>query len=424
MSNFIDEVEVDFTSGTGGSGAVGFHREKHVPRGGPNGSDGGKGGDIILIAEQHKRTLYDFKLSSKFRADNGVHAILNKRGKDGASIELKVPVGTVVYDVETGEKLVDLNIHGMKFIICKGGRGGHGNLHYVSSVRQVPNFAEKGEPGESRKVRMELKLLADIGLVGLPNAGKSTLLSRISAAKPKIADYPFTTITPNLGVVSIADQTFVVADLPGLIEGASEGIGLGHRFLKHAERTKILVHVVDINPIDETDPITNFHLIENELKQYQQELFDRPRIIVLNKTDLVSAEELEDIKSKFADFGFPVYAVSAAVGTNIDPLLFAMLEQVEKAEDEAPLEVNLVVKPKVVEDEIHVVKAQEGGWEIISKKVNRMVAMTELTNRDAVRYLHRRLARMGVIESLRKAGAEEGDTVYVGSAVFQFTDQA
>jgi GTP-binding protein len=296
MSTFIDEAVVDFQSGTGGSGAVGFHREKHVPRGGPNGSDGGKGGDIILIADSHKRTLYDFSLINHYRADNGVHAIGNKKGKDGRYIELKVPVGTVITDAETGALIADLNIHGMKYVICKGGRGGHGNMHYVSSVRQAPNFAEKGEPGEKKHVRMELKLLADVGLVGLPNAGKSTLLSMISAARPKIADYPFTTIVPNLGVVTVADQTFVVADLPGLIEGAHEGIGLGHQFLKHAERTKVLIHVVDVYPIDESDPYENYLLIENELRQYQAELANRPRVIALNKIDLLPFGGFNEVK--------------------------------------------------------------------------------------------------------------------------------
>jgi GTP-binding protein len=421
MSTFIDEAVVDFQSGTGGSGAVGFHREKHVPRGGPNGSDGGKGGDIILIADSHKRTLYDFSLINHYRADNGVHAIGNKKGKDGRYIELKVPVGTVITDVETGALIADLNIHGMKYVICKGGRGGHGNMHYVSSVRQAPNFAEKGEPGEKKHVRMELKLLADVGLVGLPNAGKSTLLSMISAARPKIADYPFTTIVPNLGVVTVADQTFVVADLPGLIEGAHEGIGLGHQFLKHAERTKVLIHVVDVYPIDESDPYENYLLIENELRQYQAELANRPRVIALNKIDLLPFGGFNEVKQKFEHLPYPIFTISAATNEGMQPLLFETLATLEKEEAQMPAEVQLTFTNAPEEDIMSIIKLEDG-WEVVSKKIHRMVSMTDLTSGDAVRYLHKRLNRTGLYDKLREAGAEEGDTVFVGQNVFQYTE--
>lgn len=424
MSSFIDEVTVTFSSGTGGSGAVAFHTEKHVPRGGPNGADGGRGGDIILIADQHKRTLYEMSLTKAYRADSGVHAIGNKRGKDGKSIEIKVPVGTILTDAVTGEHIVDLNIHGMRFVLCKGGRGGHGNQHYVSSVRQVPNFAEKGEPGEERRVKLELKLLADVGLVGLPNAGKSTLLSAISAARPKIADYPFTTIVPNLGVVSIADQTFVVADLPGMIEGASEGIGLGHQFLKHAERTKVLIHVVDVNPVDESDPMANYRLIEAELRQYQTDLTTRPTVIALNKIDLLPSDLFSALRAEFESLGKPVFPISAATNQGLQPLLFAVLEILDQAESEAQAEVKLTLGAKKEEDVFNVIPAENGGFEVISKKVARMVAMTNLTNRDAVRYLHRRLSRLGYLEKLKEAGVREGDTVYVGDHVFTYTEEA
>lgn len=424
MSQFLDEAVVRLISGTGGSGAVGFHREKHVPRGGPNGADGGRGGDIVLEADSHRRTLYEFHLSSKYHADNGVHAVGNKRGKDAKNIVLKMPIGTVVADADSGEVVCDLNIHGMKFIVCKGGRGGHGNQHYTSSVRQVPNFAEKGEPGEAKNIKLELKLLADVGLVGLPNAGKSTLLSQISAARPKIADYPFTTIVPNLGVVSIADQSFVVADLPGLIEGASEGIGLGHQFLRHAERTKVLIHVVDCYPIDESDPIANYNLIESELKSHGGGLSDRPRLIALNKIDIVPPESLDPLVKKLQESGHKVFPISAAAGMGLQPLLFEVLGILEQAEIEQPAEVNLVLGAKPHDDEMIVVRSADGAWEIISKKVARMVAMTDLGNRDAVRYLHRRLNRTGMLQKLREAGAEEGDTVYVGDSVFTFTEEA
>lgn len=421
MSSFIDETIVMLTSGTGGSGAVAFHREKHVPRGGPNGANGGRGGDVVLIADQGRRTLYDFHLAQRFNADNGVHAIGNKRGRDGKSIELRVPVGTMVMDAESGQLLADLTLHGTKFVVCKGGRGGHGNEHYVSSVRQVPNFAEKGEPGEAKRVKLELKMLADVGLVGLPNAGKSTLLSQISAAKPKIGAYPFTTITPNLGVVNVADESFVVADLPGLIEGASEGHGLGHQFLRHIERCKVLVHLVDAYPIDETDPFDNFKLIVTELESYAEGLSERPTIVLLNKVDLAPIGTHLEVREKIEELGFPVYAISAATSEGIKPVLFAILEALNAAESAAPTDVNLIVSAPRDDDPWNVIQVEEG-FEIVGRRIERMVAMTELKNRDAVRYLHRRLSRMGVIEALKKAGAEEGDTVFVKNAVFTFAD--
>lgn len=426
---FLDEAIVTFTSGTGGSGAVSFHREKHVPRGGPNGADGGRGGDVVLVADRHKRTLYDFQLKNHFEAENGAHASGNKRGKSGKSIEIKVPVGTVVTDLTFDEVLVDLNVDGKKYVICRGGKGGFGNLHYVSSVRQVPNFAQKGEPGETIRAKLELKLLADVGLIGLPNAGKSTLLSRISAAKPKIADYPFTTITPNLGVVSVGDETFTVADMPGLIEGASEGHGLGHRFLRHVERTKVLVHVVDAFPIDGSDPLANYELIERELLAYGEmgesarALLARPRLVAINKVDLAPPEDVAAVLKRFETTGRSVFPISGVSGEGIDALLFRMLEVLREEERSEPVPV--VYTPETREDDQTWDVAQvEGGWEVEGKRVLRMVAMTDLENRDALRYLHKRLDRLGVIAKLRELGAEEGDTVYIGDAVFEFRDLA
>lgn len=420
---FLDEAIVTFTSGTGGSGAVAFHREKHVPRGGPNGADGGRGGDIILVADRGRRTLYDFRLRDHFEAENGNHAIGNKHGKGGASIVVKVPVGTIVTDLILDEVMVDLNVDGMKYVICQGGKGGFGNEHYVSSVRQVPNFAQKGAPGETIKAKLELKLLADVGLVGLPNAGKSTLLSRISAARPKIADYPFTTIEPNLGVVRVADDSFTVADMPGLIEGASEGHGLGHQFLKHVERTKVLIHVVDAFPIDGSDPIANYELIESELKLYSEPLYERPRLIALNKVDLAPAGEYNAIRERFEALDRPLFPISAVSGEGLEPLLFKTLSTLKEAEAQEPAPV--VFRPETREqDQSWDVERTEEGYEITGKRIVRMVAMTNLENTDAVRYLHKRLSRLGVIEKLREMGAEEGDIVYVGDVVFGFTDMS
>lgn len=420
---FLDEALVEFSSGTGGSGAVTFHREKHVPRGGPNGADGGRGGDVILIADRNRRTLYDFQLKAKFEAENGQHAVGNKKGKNGKDVTVKVPVGTVVTDLVLQEVLADLNVEGMKYVVARGGRGGFGNLHYVSSVRQVPNFAQKGAPGETVRCKLELKLLADVGLVGLPNAGKSTLLSRISAAKPKVADYPFTTIEPNLGVVKLDDETFVVADMPGLIEGASEGRGLGHQFLKHVERTKVLIHVVDAFPIDGSDPFANYETIEREIQDYSPELGLRPTVIALNKVDLIPTGEFHAVRERFDATGRQVFAISAATGQGLEPLLYETLRLVREAEAAEPAVP--VIAPTIRDefDQHWDVVPIEGGYEIVGRRILRMVAMTDLDNRDALRYLHRRLQRLGVIERLRDLGAEEGDTVVVGDLEFAFTDQ-
>jgi len=417
---FLDEAEVEFVAGRGGSGAVSFHTEKYVPRGGPDGADGGKGGSITLIADRNKRTLYDFKLKDRFEAQDGSHGVSNKRGKDGKGIEVKVPVGTVVTDVATGEALIDLNHNGMKFEIAKGGRGGFGNQHYVNSVRQAPNFAEKGEPGEKRRVRLELKLLADVALIGLPNAGKSTLISRISAAKPKIADYPFTTIVPNLGVVYFRDSSFVVADMPGLIEGAHAGVGLGHQFLRHVERSRVLVHVVDAFPIDETDPIANYEMIENELRLYSEEIWERPRIIAINKIDLMPEEDLQGLIEKFQKYEKPLFAISAVTGQGLEPLLHAMSDALESSPASTELTITPTLRP--AEDYHWEVERTEDGFKVKGKRIERMVSMTDLASRDALRHLHRRLERMGVIEKLRELGVEEGDSVEIGEFEFAFME--
>ena len=419
---FLDEAIVTFTSGKGGSGAVSFHKEKHVPRGGPNGSDGGRGGDVTLIADRNRRTLYDFKLLDHYEAVDGGHAHGNKRGRDGKGITVKVPVGTIVTDEETGDQLVDMTVHGMKYALCQGGKGGFGNAHYVSSVRQVPNFAQKGAPAERKRIRMELKLLADIGLIGLPNAGKSTLISRISAAKPKIADYPFTTIVPNLGVVHFRNETFVVADMPGLIEGAASGVGLGHQFLKHVERCQVLVHVVDVAPVDQSDPFANYELIENELKDYSTEIWERPRLIALNKMDLIQGDRFNELRERFEALGVPLYTISGVTGEGLEPLMDAMLTTLRENTPEEPIE-TLVPTLKANDDLSWEVNPSEDGYLVVGRRLERMVAMTDLGNDEAVRYLHRRLQRIGVIDRLRELGAEEGDTVAVGEVEFAFSDE-
>lgn len=419
---FLDEASVEFASGRGGSGAVSFHREKHVPRGGPNGADGGRGGDIILIADRGRRTLYDLKLAAKFEAGDGNHGIQNKRGRDAKNVEVKVPVGTIVYNEETGDLVVDMNTHGMKFVVAKGGKGGFGNQHYTSSIRQAPNFAQKGAPGERLKAKLELKLLADVALVGLPNAGKSTLISRVSAARPKIADYPFTTIIPNLGVVRFRNDTFVVADLPGLIEGASEGVGLGHQFLRHVERCRVLVHVVDVFPVDGSDPISNFELIERELKLYSEEIWERPRIIALNKVDIVPSDLYNSIRERFEQLNLPLFPISGVTGQGLEPLLNSMYETLQASTVEPAIPV-LMPALELQKDNTFQVVPTEDGFRIEGRRIERIVAMTDLENEDAVRYLHRRLERLGVITKLRDAGAKEGDEVEIGEIAFGFTDE-
>lgn len=419
---FLDEAEVTFVSGRGGSGAVSFHREKFVPRGGPNGADGGRGGDVVLIADRNKRTLYDFKLKDRFEAQGGDHGVGNKRGRNGKGIEIKLPVGTVVTDLETQETLIDLNVDGMRYVVCQGGKGGRGNEHYATSVRQAPNFAQKGAPSETVRAKLELKLLADVGLVGLPNAGKSTLISRISAARPKIADYPFTTIVPNLGVVRVVDTTFVVADMPGLIEGANEGVGLGLQFLRHVERNRVLVHVVDANPIDGSDPIANFALIERELKLYSEAVWSLPRLIALNKMDIVPPPEKEALLGRFADLGAPVFPISAVSGAGIDPLLHEIVRTLDSATPSAEIPV-LLPALRAHDDQHWDVERVEDGFAVRGARIERMVAMTDLENSDAIRYLHRRLERIGIIDRLREMGAEEGDLVVVGEVEFAFTEE-
>lgn len=418
--SFIDEANVRLISGRGGDGAATFHREKHVPRGGPNGADGGRGGHITLLADRNKRTLYDFKLRAEYKADDGSKAVGNKAGKDAKDITIRVPVGTVVTDAQDGELIVDLAVEGMQYVICRGGRGGRGNLYFTNSVRQSPQFAQMGAPGDLLDAKLELKLLADVGLIGLPNAGKSTLLSVMSSAKPKIADYPFTTLSPQLGVVTVGDHTFVMADLPGLIEGASEGIGLGHEFLRHAERNKVLLHVIDAYPIDDSDPVENFKMIESELKQYSEEMWERPRIIALNKSDMGIPEAEEDIVNRLEKFGYPIFIISAATSQGLDPLKWALWQTIEKAmESESSVPI-LVPTYKNEEDSLWDIEQSEEGFTITGKRIERLVVMTNLDNRDAVHYLYRKLKRIGVIEKLEDMGAVEGDTVWIGDFEFSY----
>jgi GTPase len=328
---FLDEARILVKAGDGGNGCLAFRREKYVPRGGPSGGDGGHGGDVILVATGHQNTLLQFSYNPEHRAERGRHGEgSNRTGADGHSIEVAVPVGTVVYDEATGERLFDFSETGQRFVVARGGRGGRGNARFATSTHQAPTEHEPGRPGEEKRLRLELKLLADVGLVGFPNAGKSTLISRISAARPKIADYPFTTLEPNLGVVDAGTyRSFVVADIPGLIEGAHEGAGLGIQFLRHIERTRLLAHLVDVSEASGRDPVRDFEIVMDELASFSEELAQKPMIVVASKMDAAQDPDRVAALRAVADArGLPFYEISSATGQGIEALKYAMAERV------------------------------------------------------------------------------------------------
>jgi len=344
---FFDEARISVSAGNGGNGAVSFRREKYVPRGGPDGGDGGRGGSVIILADLNLNTLIDFRYTRIYRAEHGGNGRgADCYGKGGSDLLLRVPVGTVITDFSTGESLADLNEDGASAIVARGGNGGLGNIHFKSSVNRAPRQSTPGEPGESRELKFELKVIADVGLLGLPNAGKSTFIRAVSAAKPKVADYPFTTLQPNLGVVRIGEnQSFVIADVPGLIRGASEGAGLGHRFLKHLQRTRVLLHLIDAAPLDpDSDPVYDACSIVDELKQYDESLFLKPRWIVINKIDLIPPED-RDSRINFlsqalisAGFSAPFYAISAATGQGCVALCQRVMQFLDKQSNDAPID--------------------------------------------------------------------------------------
>ncbi len=418
---FIDIAKITVKAGKGGNGAVAWRREKYEPSGGPYGGDGGKGGSIILIADENIRTLLDFRYKRSYKGQNGEDGKTKKQfGKDGEDIILKVPVGTLVKDAMSGGVIVDLREHGKTFVIAKGGRGGRGNAKFATPTRQAPSFAEPGRKGEEREITLELKLLADVGLVGFPNVGKSTLLSMLSAARPKIANYHFTTLQPNLGVVEIGfEKSFLMADIPGLIEGASEGIGLGHAFLKHIERTRVLVHMIDGAGSEGRDPLEDYAKIREELEKYNPALAKKPEIIVFNKTDLPSFEEYrEKIASAFE--GKEVYYISAATGKGVESLKYAMWNLLENTEFEYETYDEEYVAVEVSEEKV-VVEKIDGKYIVRGTYIERLLESTYFDDADSLRYFQESLRKVGVVDELERLGIEEGEDVSICGFDFEFS---
>jgi GTPase len=428
---FVDEVKISAKSGDGGNGLVAFRREKFVPRGGPAGGDGGRGGDVTLEADGRMTTLLDFRYKTNYKADRGINGGPNDMtGANATDLVLKVPVGTQIFDADTNELITDMVADGERFVIAKGGRGGRGNARFATPTRQTPRYAENGEPGQERHLRLELKLLADVGLIGFPNVGKSTLISQVSAAKPKIADYPFTTLVPNLGVVRVGDEgSFVMADIPGLIEGAHTGAGLGDRFLKHVERTRLLLHILDVSGFTERDPMEDFEKINRELRMYSPKLAELSQVVALNKIDVPGARETaESLVPEFESRGCKVYLISAATGEGVQPLIYRLAEKLEELDKAAPppVETEEVVRITAERPDLRnyvVEKSDEHEFVLRGKSLERRVAMTDLENEDAVRRLLRSLRRIGVYDKLKALGAENGDTVKIGAAEFDYVSE-
>lgn len=419
---FIDQVNIHVKSGKGGDGMVHFRREKFVPLGGPDGGDGGRGGNVIFEVKVTLNTLSAFRQNEKFSADPGKNGGgSEKTGRGGKDLIIYVPPGTVIYDAESGELLGDLTTAGQQLLVCKGGRGGLGNQHYATSRNQAPRMAERGEPHEEKLLRLELKLIADIGIIGLPNAGKSTLLTALTNAKPKIGDYPFTTLEPNLGVANIDDDvTVVLADIPGLIEGAAEGAGLGHDFLRHIQRTRVLIHMID--GLSE-DPLADFSQINNELSLFDTKLGTKPQIVVLNKIDQPDVQErLKKIKASFKKQKVELMEASAIARTNTRDILIAAHRKLadippEEVDDTLP-----VYKPEVDPNLFEIVQEDEDRWRVTGVAIERSAKMTYWEHDGSVRRFQKLMERLGVDKALREAGIEEGATVFVGNFELEWKD--
>jgi GTP-binding protein len=431
MSPFIDEAEITVRAGDGGDGVVSFRRAALEPKGGPNGGDGGDGGDVVLEVQDDMRTLLDFKYRNVFKAEHGREGTSKKhRGRTGEDTVIPVPPGTTVYDLDLGEQIADLIYPGQRMLVAHGGNGGRGNASFATPSRQAPRFCQLGAPGEERHLRLELKLLADIGIVGYPNVGKSSFISTVSAAKPEVAAYPFTTLQPNLGVVQFEDfTTMVVADLPGLIVGAHEGVGLGDQFLRHVERTKLLLHMLDASELEGREALQDFEEINHELEMYDETLADLEQVVALNKMDLPDARENEPIlREALEDEGYRVFSISAATGEGVDELLNHLRERLfahghevepeEPDEDEMRLEI-----PPLPWREMQARRVDQETMVVTGTRIERLAATVDMEADEAVAWFQDQLEEQGVMKALRQAGVEEGDTVVIGPVEFIYTTQ-
>ena len=433
---FLDEVKIFVRSGDGGNGLVAFRREKYVPKGGPAGGDGGRGANVVFIVDEGLRTFMDYRYQKKVVAPNGENGMSKgMHGRKSKDLYLKVPPGTVIRDTDTGEVLADLVEHEQEVIVARGGRGGRGNCRFATPSNPAPEIAENGEPGEERNLTLELKLMADVGLVGFPSVGKSTLLSITSKAKPKIADYHFTTLAPNLGVVETKDhRSFVMADLPGLIEGASQGVGLGHQFLRHIERTKVIVHVIDMSATDGRDPYEDYKVINAELGEYNMRLLERPQIVVANKMDIpVASENLVEFKKRLAEDGedVDIVEISAFTRNNIDNLLYKISDILDNTDpnmlyeldtEEESMENRVIYKHKPKDETFKITRDDTGAYVVSGPGIERAFLMTDF-NRDAsVRRFAQQMRSMGVDDALRERGCKNGDTVKILKGEFEFVE--
>ncbi|ASB94333.1 GTPase ObgE [Bacillus subtilis] len=427
---FVDQVKVYVKGGDGGNGMVAFRREKYVPKGGPAGGDGGKGGDVVFEVDEGLRTLMDFRYKKHFKAIRGEHGMSkNQHGRNADDMVIKVPPGTVVTDDDTKQVIADLTEHGQRAVIARGGRGGRGNSRFATPANPAPQLSENGEPGKERYIVLELKVLADVGLVGFPSVGKSTLLSVVSSAKPKIADYHFTTLVPNLGMVETDDgRSFVMADLPGLIEGAHQGVGLGHQFLRHIERTRVIVHVIDMSGLEGRDPYDDYLTINQELSEYNLRLTERPQIIVANKMDMPqAAENLEAFKEKLMD-DYPVFPISAVTREGLRELLFEVANQLENTPefplyDEEELTQNRVMYTMENEEvPFNITRDPDGVFVLSGDSLERLFKMTDFSRDESVKRFARQMRGMGVDEALRERGAKDGDIIRLLEFEFEFID--
>ncbi|MCA9953710.1 MAG: GTPase ObgE [Anaerolineales bacterium] len=411
---FFDQAKIYIRSGNGGDGMISFRREKHVPYGGPDGGDGGDGGDIIFAGNRHLNSLMRFNRQAHFKAEHGTHGSKqNRSGKRGETLRIEVPSGTVIRDAETGAVLADITSEDQEITVLQGGKGGRGNSHFASSVNQAPRIAERGEPGAELWVTLELKLIADVGIVGVPNAGKSTLLSVISGASPKIANYPFTTLQPNLGVVEMDDfETFVVADIPGLIEGAASGVGLGHDFLRHVERTRVLIHLLDGSA---SEPLVDWAMINQELAMYDIALEERPQLVVLNKMDLPDAVAWEPlIEEEIKKAGYPFMSISAATGQNVRQMLYRVRQMLDEAPPAKTRHDDEIAVIRAANDEGFTIEREGADWRVRGKQIERVAAMTYFEFDATLVRFQKILESMGISKALEEAGVQVGDIVHIG----------